>query len=112
MSAPIKHQIIRNGDKPLFVLVPYELYIKNRRYLVDPEPTIPHDVVRLSVIDGKSPVRAWREYKKMSQGEVARLLKISQSAYCQMEKPDANLRESTINKIAKILDIDPDQLDF
>lgn len=112
MSEPIKHQIISDGGKPLFVLVPYDTYIKNERFLTDPEPTIPHEVVKLTMIEGKSPVRAWREHKGLSQGEVARRLGITQGAYSQMEKPDANLRHGTLEKIAKALDVDPGQLDF
>lgn len=113
MSAPIKHQIIEKDGKPLFVLVPYEHYIKTMQRLEgDDETTIPHKVVELSVLGNKSPVRAWREYKGLLQKQIADALGISQAAYSQMEKPDANLRPETIEKIARILEIDPEQLDF
>lgn len=115
INKPVKHQIIREGGKPLFVLVPYDIYVKNMSRLEadsDDETTIPHEVVKLSVIDGKSPVRAWREFKKLSQKEIARRLGVSQSAYSQMEKPDAKPRDATLEKIADALGIDPRQLDF
>jgi transcriptional regulator with XRE-family HTH domain len=35
---------------------------------------------------------------------------ISQAAYSQMEKTDANIRRSTLEKIASALDISGDQL--
>jgi DNA-binding XRE family transcriptional regulator len=113
MSAPIKHQIIEKDGKPLFVLVPYEQYIKTMHRLEkDDEAMIPHKVVELSVLGNKSPVRAWREYKGLLQKQVADALEISQAAYSQMEKPDANLRPETIEKIARILGIDSEQLNF
>jgi transcriptional regulator with XRE-family HTH domain len=39
-------------------------------------------------------------------------LGISQAAYSQMEKPNANLRPETLEKIARILEINPEQLNF
>ncbi|MFQ5420301.1 MAG: helix-turn-helix domain-containing protein [Anaerolineae bacterium] len=55
-------------------------------------------------------VRAWREYKGLSQQDIAGKLGISQSAYSQMEKPDANLRKSTLAKLASALELSPEQL--
>jgi DNA-binding XRE family transcriptional regulator len=113
MSAPIKHQIIEKDGKPLFVLVPYEQYINTiQRLEGDHETTIPHKVVELSVLGNKSPVRAWREYKGLLQKKIADALGISQAAYSQMEKPNANLRPETLEKIARILEINPEQLNF
>ena len=113
MSAHMKHQIIEKEGKPLFVLVPYETYMKTMHKLdSDKETTIPHRVVELTILENKSPVRAWREYKGLTQKQVAARLKISQSAYSQMEKPHAKLRTETIKKISRILNIDPDQLDI
>ena len=67
-------------------------------------------MVELHAIEGKSIIRAWREHKKISQREVAKRIRISQSAYSQMEKPDARLRKSTLEKIARALQIDMNQL--
>jgi transcriptional regulator with XRE-family HTH domain len=46
------------------------------------------------------------------QKQLADALGISQAAYSQMEKPNTNLRLETLEKIAHILEIDPDQLNF
>jgi predicted transcriptional regulator len=72
--------------------------------------TIPHEVVSATV-DGATPVRAWREYRKLTQAEVAARLGISQSSNAQQENSDS-LRRSTIEKIAAALCITADQLDF
>jgi len=72
---------------------------------------IPHEVVKRSVIDGATPARAWRDYLGLTQAVVARRLKITQSAYSQLEKSTSPHR-ATLAKIAKALKIDIEQLDF
>lgn len=109
MSAYTSHQVITQNGKPLFVLVPYNEYLD----LIgekDRDITIPHEVVELHVMEERSIIRAWREYKKMSQREVADRMGISQSAYSQMEKPDAPLRKATLKKIANALRIKVEQI--
>lgn len=108
MSEHIK--ILESDDgKPLFAVVPYDEYLElvNSR---DREITIPHAVVGANVIDGKSMVRAWREYKKITQAQMAKKLGITQAAYSQMEKPDAKLRRTTLEKIAAAMGILTEQL--
>jgi len=109
MNEPIEYQIIKDDGKPLFVLVPYEKYIE----LIsekETEPTIPHDVVERHILENKSLIRAWREYKGLSQQEIAGKMNITQAAYSQMEKPGARLRKSTLEKIAAVLGVLPEQL--
>jgi DNA-binding XRE family transcriptional regulator len=110
MNAPINHQIIEKDGQPLFVVVPYDEY--QSMIEKDMDVTIPHDVVERHILEEVSLVRAWREYKRLSQREVAKKIGISQSAYSQMEKPDANLRSTTIKKIASALEVLPTQLEF
>ncbi len=108
MTAPINHQVIEKDGQPLFVLVPYDEY--QAMVEKDIEVTIPHNVVERHILEEVRLVRAWREYKNLSQQNVATKMNISQSAYSQMEKPDAKLRASTIIKIASALEISPAQL--
>ena len=108
MNKPINHQIIEKDGVPLFVIVPYDEYIRTRQK--EEKVYFPHEVVEFHAIEGKSIIRAWREYKKLSQREVARRMKISQAAYSQMEKPDARLRKSTLEKLAHAFEVDVDQL--
>ena len=108
MNVPIKHQIIEKDGTPLFVLVPYNEYIAGIRKLE--EVYFPHEVVERHAIEGKSLVRAWREYTGLSQKQVAAEMNISQSAFSQMEKPDATLRRATLEKIAAALEISVEQL--
>jgi transcriptional regulator with XRE-family HTH domain len=61
-------------------------------------------------IQGQSLIWAWREFKSLTQEEVAEKMGISQSAYSQVEKSDAPLRRATIQKIADALGVAPGQL--
>ena len=104
----IKHQIIEKNGTPLFVLVPYDEYIAS---LQKQEVVyFPHEVVERHAIEGKSLVRAWREYKGLSQKLLAGKLGISQSAFSQMEKAGASLRRSTLERIAAALEVRVEQL--
>ena len=108
MIAPINHQIIEKDGKPIFVLVPYDEYLTMVE--LNEVVTIPQAVVEKHVLEEMSLIRAWREYLGLSQQEVAEKMGISQSAYSQMEKSEANLRKITVNKIARALGIVPEQL--
>ena len=104
MNTPTKHQIIQKDGKPLFVLVPYDEYVRSTKR--SPSKTyLPHAVVEKVAVEGKSMVRAWREYKKMSQADIAGRLGITQAAYSQLEKSQARMRGSTLRKIAAALGI-------
>lgn len=67
-------------------------------------------MVEKSVVEEKGLVRAWREYKGISQAEMANRMKITQAAYSQMEKPKARLRKTTLARIAAALGVDIEQL--
>jgi ribosome-binding protein aMBF1 (putative translation factor) len=108
MSVHINTQIIKDASgKPLYAVIPYVDFIHLTR---DYEPTIPNDVVWMTVDKGFSLVRAWREYKGLSQEVVAGNMGISQAAYSQMERPKARLRKATLEKIASALGVEISQL--
>jgi DNA-binding XRE family transcriptional regulator len=71
--------------------------------------SIPHAVVA-AMVDGATPVRAWREYLRLTQAEVAARLGIALSSYAKEEASDVPTR-STIEKIAVALGITFEQLD-
>ncbi len=109
MNAPTEHQIILYNGVPAFAIIPYAEYLQ---FTVKPKEKVyfPSDVVQKHALEGKSLVRAWCEYKGLSQEEVARQLKISQPAYAKMEKPSSRLRLTTKTKISAVLGISPAQL--
>jgi len=59
---------------------------------------------------GWSITRAWRKHLGLTQVEVARRLGVSQGAYSLQERNTKN-RRSTLEKLAEVFGISPDQLD-
>ncbi len=106
-NAPTSIQIIKGPDgSPAFVVIPYQEYIATH----GTQDLIPHEVVT-RVVDGLTPVRAWREHLNLTQEEVARRLGITQPAYAQQEAV-AKPRKATREKIAAAFAISPQQLDL
>ena len=103
------HQIIRGPDGvPQYVVIPYDEYMESREH--DDNIELPLEVVKLSLLEKKGLVRAWREYLGLTQGEVARRMGVAQSTYAAFEQPGKNLRYSTRVRIAQALDVEPGQL--
>jgi predicted transcriptional regulator len=81
MNAPTDIQIINDAEgNPAFVVIPYAQYVAQR---IEPN-LIPHEVVS-RIVDGATPIRAWREYLSLTQDEVAKRMGISQPAFAQQE---------------------------
>lgn len=76
----------------------------------DEEATIPHEVVGLVARKGMNFVKAWRTYLGMTQAEVAKKANISQAALSQMEKTNNELRNVTLDKLAKAMGLSVEQL--
>ena len=109
-AARIEYQTILDASgNPAFVVLPYNRFLE--LYDKKTDTTIPNKVVS-AVVDGQSPVRAWREYQKLTQKEVASRMGISQAAFAQMESADSKLRKQTRQRIAQALGITADQLDW
>lgn len=63
-TTPTEVQIINGPDgKPAFVVIPYEQYKAQGE-----ADLIPHEVVS-RIVDGATPIRAWREYLNLTQEE-------------------------------------------
>lgn len=100
-------QILHDRDgNPEFAVIPYQDYLD--RYV--PKSTVPHAVVS-DIVDGATPIRAWRDYLGFTQTEVAKRLGISQSAYAQMEAAERP-RAATLERVAEAFSITADQLDL
>lgn len=99
---------------PEFAVLPISTleWLKKKAGFNDPlETGIPDNVAALALDNNYSALRAWREHLGLTQAEVAQRLGISQSAYSQQENA-ATLRKRSREKIAAVLGLHPDQLDF
>ena len=110
MNVPIRHQVIENNGHPLFVLVPYAEYMTSLNREPDESAAIPLAVSKAANMEGKSLVRAWREYKGLSQADMAERMGISRPAFSQLEAKGANLRATTVHRLAAALDVSWEQL--
>lgn len=112
MTEPTEVQTIYHDGKAAFAVVPYATYLRllAARPRVPPGDAVPHEVMRLHLVDGLSLRRAWREYLQLTQAEVAARLKISQPALSQLESPRARPRRATLARLAKALGVRAEQL--
>lgn len=96
---------------PAFVIIPYEEYLRvfAGKHLIAND-NIPHEVVGLTIKKGYSLVRAWREYLKLTQKEVAGRMGVTQAALSQIESGRQKLRKDTLKKLAKALNLTEEQL--
>lgn len=118
-------QIITNTkDKlPEFIVLPYHEYV----YLLDAledqddqedieaikefqagnKETIPLEILK-AIEEGESAIRAFREFRKISQTDLAKKVGVSRQYLCQIEKKERQGNIKLIKKIAEVLDIDID----
>ena len=112
MNVHISPQVIKQNDKPVFAVIPWDLYqelIKN--YIPDESDVwFPQDVVEANVVRGDSLLKAWREHLGLTQAEVSRRVGMSQPAYAKIEKRGSNPRTTTLRKLANALGISLEQL--
>lgn len=114
MNEHTRHQIVRGADgSPLFALVPWEEYerlMEDDRGRPDEEVKLPLKVVELNIQQGLPLIRAWREFRGMTQQQVADAMGIKQPSYAAMEAEGANLRPRTLQRIAEAMSIEWEQL--
>ncbi len=112
MNEPTNIQIINQDGHPAFVVIPYDEYVRAFRKTprIPENGNIPNDVVWLSIDKGYTLARAWREYLRLTQVEVAARMGISQAALSQMEAGEKKLRKVSLEKLAKALGIAIEQL--
>lgn len=104
-------QIINQNGHPAFVVIPYEEYLKIRRpFIPDDGESVPHEVVGMTVMNGYTLVRAWREYLGLTQKDVADKMGITQAALSQMESGAKKLRKATLEKLAAALGVGVEQI--
>jgi DNA-binding XRE family transcriptional regulator len=106
--------LYRDGE-PAFAVIPWPEYLRLSRGAagaprVPGGGAVPHEVMRLHVVEGLTLPRAWREYLGLTQAEVARRMGITQPALSQLESPRARPRRKTVRRLAEALGIDVEQL--
>ena len=119
-------QIIEKNGKPEWAVIPFSEYKKLQEALEDSEDikdieesvlaiqegkemTVPGEVT-FAILDGVSPVRAWRKHKQIKMNELAKKVGISSAYLSQIENGKRNPTIDTLKAIAKKLNIDIEML--
>jgi DNA-binding XRE family transcriptional regulator len=114
-------QIIKQGNKPEWAVVPYEVYlelVEKAEMLQDvqdydsaklalersEDELVPSEVV-YAILDGENPIKAWREYRGMSQQEAAEHAGISIPYLSQLETNKRKGSLTVLSAIAKALNV-------
>ena len=119
-------QIIEKNGQPEWAVVPYEEYqrlLEEAEILQDirdydevklalatgDEELIPSEVT-YALLDGANPIRVWREYRGLTQQQVAAQAGISKPYLSQLESGQRKGTIEVLSAIAKTLNISLDDL--
>lgn len=122
----MKAQIIEKNGKPEWAIIPFKEYKKIEEILEDSEDirdlkenlkaieekreiVIPGEVT-FAIIDGTTPIRAWREYKNIKMKDLAKKIGISSSYLSQIENEKRNPTIDTLKALALALSVDIEML--
>ncbi|MFQ5894442.1 MAG: helix-turn-helix transcriptional regulator [Nitrospinota bacterium] len=127
---PAKEKLVKakfvyapNGKRPEYALIPYAEYRKLverledledmaevEAILADPDAgrAIPFEEVERRLF--KNRIRAVRLKKRLTQAQLARKLRVSQSAVAQMEHPRSRPRLKTLQRAARALGVSVEEL--
>ncbi len=120
----LKVQYINKGEEPEYVVLPIEDYLEMISLLEDVEDrsavdqalidyqggtTVPGEIVN-SILNGTSPLRAWREYRGFTLNSLAKRVGVSKSYLSQIEN---NRKPGSLNlyrQISTVLNVAVDDL--
>ena len=121
----IHPQIILQGKVPAFAILPYEEYETLLQTLEDIEDIEDIEIIisaesdhaekfPLELIEkiaaGESPIKAYREYRKLTQTDLAKKAKVSKQYISQLETKERSGSLKILKSIAKILAVDLDDI--
>ncbi len=121
-----KTQLIERNGKPEWAVLPYEEYlhlVEQAEMLEDirdydaakaaiergEDELIPSEVV-FAILDGKNPIKVWREFRDLTQQQLAEAVGISKPYLSQIETGKRRGTTEVITAIAKALNISVDEL--
>jgi|SRR5689334_3891601 DNA-binding XRE family transcriptional regulator len=119
-------QIIERDGKPEWAVLPYEEYLKlveqaelledirdfdEIRAAIDRGDVelIPAEVVN-AILDGKNPIKVWREFRSLTQQQLSERVGISKPYLSQLETGKRTGTTEVLAAIAKALDVSLEQV--
>ncbi len=113
-------QIIKREGKPEWAVIPYKEYLRlveeaemfqdirdydlAKEAIEQGEELIPSEVT-YAILDGKNPIRVWREYRGLTQKQLAEAAGISKPYLSQIETGRRAGTTKVLAAIAKVLDV-------
>ena len=113
-------QIIKREGKPEWAVIPYKEYLRlveeaemlqdirdydlAKEAIEQGEELIPSEVT-YAILDGKNPIRVWREYGGLTQKQLAEAAGISKPYLSQIETGRRAGTTKVLAAIAKVLDV-------
>ncbi len=114
-------QVIKQGDKPEWAIIPYETYlqlVEKADMLLDiqdydsakaalergDDELVPSEVV-YAILDGENAIKVWREFREMSQQELAEKAGISVPYLSQLETNKRTGSLEVLSSVAKALNV-------
>ena len=114
-------QIIKQGDKPEWAVVPYDVYIQlvekaemaqdvqdydsaKAALVHGDDELIPSEVI-YAILDGANPIKVWREYRGLSQQELSEMIGISVPYLSQLETYKRKGSLDVLSAMAKALKV-------
>jgi DNA-binding XRE family transcriptional regulator len=118
-------QIIKQNGKPAFVVVPFDEWLRIEEILEDradaaavraywDNPDVegfPEEVVRALAVDRINPIKVFREYRGMTQVELAGEAQLSAMYLSQIERGERTPGRKALGKLATALRVDVDMLE-
>lgn len=121
-------QVIERDGKPEWAVLPYDVYLQlaeEAEMLQDirdydtvkvaiergEEELIPSEVT-FALLGGENPIKVWREYRGMTQQQLAEAVGISKPYLSQIETQKRTGRTKVLQAIAKALKITLDDIVF
>jgi DNA-binding XRE family transcriptional regulator len=115
-------QIITQGGKPAFVVIPIDEWrriestLEDRvdaaavsAFLKSPSETFP-DAVVAAILGGAHPIKAFRDHRGLTQAKLAKAAGTSTVYVSQLERSERRAGRKLQAKLGKALNVDPDLL--
>ena len=113
-------QVIEKDGKPEWAIIPYEeyqrlleeaemlrdiqAYDEAKASVAQGEALIPSEVT-FAILDGESPIRVWREYRGLTQQQVAEKAGISKPYLSQLESGKRKGTTEALSAVARALGV-------
>lgn len=112
MKEHINHQVIEQDGKPAFAVISWSDFEKlTGPVQVEEDGLIPHDIVERHTLYDVPLVKCWREYLGLTQSELAAKSGIPQPSIARIESGAVvNIRQLTLEKMAKAMNLEIEQL--